>query len=416
MINLFHDRRARYAVCLSLVALLACALLLAGCGKNLPSENASNDTNTVDKYIDPGNWYAGDAHMHSEYSELSVTHDGQGTLEEWADAAFAREHLSWIVMTEHGPNLGFENGYVSTFDIKRARNRWNEATSEMESLESSGKAGCMMLGEEMGTAVGGHLVAFQTSDYVVDSPFDMDESGFIQRVGEAGGFCFIAHPFEEQFQIWLWPDFERYITGIDTQSTLRGFELLSGTHNDPELNGLLKIWDKHLLSGERVLVIGSTDAHKPEDVGKAIRTYVYVEGRDDHRLNGEDHDRVLDALRNGHSVVTTGPVAFFMVTNRRTGEVAGIGDELGVQPGDMLEISTRCDDQEVPCKEIKIYGSILPQEGLTLSPDQSQEIQVPEGEGVTAGSTGYLRLEGYRESGAQREQGACYSNPIFLTF
>ncbi len=277
----------------------------------------------------------------------------------------------------------------------------------MLALEKSGAAPCLLIGEELGTITSGHLVAYGIKRYVTDTAMDADEEGFIRRVGEAGGFGFIAHPRQRESSVtfWHWPSFEQYISGITPDSTLRGFEVLSGVHVHPEQTGLLEAWDRALAGGAPVLVTGVSDAHTPQEVGRMARTYVFVD-KQGAPLDSGDHAAVLEALRKGHSVATNGPLAVCYAVNQRTGRGAGPGESLEVRPGDEITVHTACGSGDAACTGLKVVTD-LPGADLIKDPGATFNLTVPERTGQDGH---YLRLEGYGPGGA------CYANPVFLVY
>ncbi len=356
--------------------------------------------------LDQENWYPGDAHDHSDYSRLAIYEEGLKPLSEVAEAAFNGEDpLAWLIMTEHGPQLGMVNGNLAVYNEEYGRTRFIEEEEEMLALEKSGQADCLIMGEELGTVTSGHLVAYGVEEYIVDGPLDSDENGFIERVEGTGGFCFIAHPRQQSNGVtfWHWPDFEREISTITPDSALRGFELLSGVHESPDQTGLTETWDRALADGGRVLVTGTSDAHKPEEVGRFARTYVFLGEKGVH-LGTKDHADVLEALREGHSVVTNGPLAVCVAVNVRSGDTAGPGDVMQVEPGDEITVYTAAGDAGGGCGEVKLVSD-LAGAGLIKDAGATFNLTVPEQSGLEGY---YFRLEGYGSGGT------CYTNPVFL--
>lgn len=395
-------------VVITVCSIVILATIWAGCGSGgfSPPGQQEEEKAHPPAQLDPANWYPGDAHGHSDYSLLAFYEEGLVPLAEMAEAAFGGDDpLAWLLMTDHGPQLGMRDGLVTAYSEEQGRRRFEEERAEAKELEASGAAGCLMIGEELGTVTSGHLAVYGINGYVTDSPMDNDEEGFIKRVGEAGGFCFIAHPRQRSNSVtfWHWPGFEQYVSGITPGSTLRGFELLSGVHVDPEGTGLLETWDRALAGGAHVLVTGVSDAHTPGDVGRMARTYIFAD-KQGAALDGSDHAAVLEALREGHSVATTGPLALCYTVNQRTGRGAGPGESLAILPGDKVTVYTACGSGKTACDGLKLVTDLAGVD-LIKEPGAAFSLTIPE----PSDKEGYyLRLEGYGPGGA------CYTNPVFL--
>jgi hypothetical protein len=401
---MLEHKYLRIVIIFLVTALLAGA---AGCGsRNAPAPAQEEEQARPPALLDPANWYPGDAHDHSTYSILAYYDEGLAPLAQVVETAFTGDSpLAWLVMTDHGPQLGMRDGNLALYSEEQGRLRFAQEQAEMLSLEAAGQAGCLMMGEELGTLASGHLIALGIDGYVADGPLEDNEQGFINRVGEAGGFCFIAHPRQKEGQLtyWHWPGFEQTIGGITPDSTLRGFELLSGSHIYPEQTGLLETWDRELARGTPVLVTGVSDAHRLGEAGQRARTYIFVD-KGGARLEGRDHSAVLEALQQGHAVATTGPLAVAMAVNRRSGESAGPGDTLQVKPGDGIAVYTAGGSGDTGCKKMKLVSDLL---GVGLIDDAGATFNLTIPSQAEEGGY-YLRLEGYGPNGT------CYTNPIFL--
>ncbi len=452
----------------------------------------------VSPYLNPANWHPGDAHAHSKYSKLDldilfwpITRwnllrkalyralrkretrdlwpiDGSGEALE-ASRSARRRGLSWVCMTEHGPNLGMPPLIEATgqnlfrYNTRTARNNWGRAWRELcYAEEAPGCCHCMMLGEELSSCWHfGHLLAYRTHNYLENGPAIKMllsvfgwlfrwvrfrkmaaevQRDYIERVIKTtnpNDFCFIAHPIHRHY--YSWNGFEESLKGVKKNTPLCGFELLNDTlSGDREgLHELLETWDRFLADGYRVRIIGGSDGHAPERIGVSSKTYIYSTSDHfgchevTHSICREMHDAVLQSLRHGHSVVTDGPLALLAVFNDK--EIGTSGDRFPIIPGETLKLKMACGPEDLSCFNYRIICSFTTKElegetpaeiesfvaqdraggdpgALIAEIDERTEetdfsIQVPNDPGLVSG---YVRVEGYGPAGT------CYTNPVFL--
>ena len=400
------------------------------------------------------NWHPGDTHVHSRYSRLNIKtlvetdllgekwiqketakkvqeftkknlndYDGKGEPEDIVEKAFEENGLSWITMTEHGPNLGIKGGEITNidehYDGRRAKKNWREEKQRLSELMAQRESGCILMCEELGTVIfSGHLLVYGIQDCIENALLDYNQYNFLKSAAESGGFCFIAHPFVGRFTpgpsrlMYWWRHFEDDLDLVANDTPLRGFELLNHSYPDPakkekeikdkKKTRLLDVWDQKLSEGRRIFIVGGTDAHQPEKIGKAIKTYAFID-KGEESLSQDDHQSVLDALRAGRSVATTGPVIIFTVRNRRSCQVATCGGELDIAVGDELEVAVR--GKELKDRKVNIKSSLF---NASASVDSTVTLRVPDDLSERAQRGSYLRLE--TEGG----KSWCYTNPVFL--
>ena len=154
-------------------------------------------------------------------------------------------------------------------------------------------------------------------DYFPDEP---DQQDAINFVAGQSGLAYIAHPFGGpdplsailpiSLDIWDWDD-------VDASYGYTGLEVFHEMWQDEYDGRTLAKWVKYLLEGDKIFGVGNSDAHDLHSLGSA-RTYIYTETFTE--------DGILNALRNGHSIMTDGPLVIFNITNEY-GETAIIGNE-----------------------------------------------------------------------------------------
>lgn len=248
-------------------------------------------------------------HIHTTYS------DGEGTYQEIASAA-ARANLDAVILTDHNVYVDGLEQYVHHNDHTTLIITGEEIHDR--SLQPS-KNHLLILGIKEEFC---HLAH--------------DPQALIDEVNLAGGISFIAHPFDtavsfidEKGIIWnAWH--VKGFTGLEIWNVMS--ELKHQLHSKihaliyaffPQLSiysanhSSLECWDSLTIRGERIVGIGSSDAHArsysmgllkakifPYDFHfKSVNTHILT----NNRLSGNlvtDKKMIIDALRQGHAFVS----------------------------------------------------------------------------------------------------------------
>lgn len=212
----------------------------------------------------------------------------------------------------------------------------------------------------------------------------------IKTINNGKSFCYAAHPMAKADTVlgihmkgleWKKETIQKALTF----NTFRGFEIWNtrstakiqnitmatgkvvnpfpwkyDEHWDQELENGLIMWDRSLLENlagpRKIFIEGGSDAHGhfnyaivfrylfrsipvPDYVAKdnafgEVRTYVYSE-------NGLSETSILDALRDGHSVVSDGPLLIFGIDRNDDGILSK--EDGDIIPGDDCDVSISSD-------------------------------------------------------------------------
>lgn len=248
------------------------------------------------------NWYAGDGHMHTDWSDGVDPPQVMAAEAKW-------KGLSWIAITDHDYDLAIYHG---------GSLGWNTEKAECEAAEALLNIP-VMLGEELGLSLTrlakGHYLAYDNPSYVDWStrqllwgtPFWVSPQDIINEVNNAGGFGIIAHPYAGG--ALGWDDW--------TAAGYTGLEVMNG--GNPPSHRTSTQWDENILMRSSWVGSGNSDAHSYVDVGRG-RTYCYIE-------ETATKDSISQALREGRCVATNGSLVAFQVDG------AKIGDTKELLPG-----------------------------------------------------------------------------------
>lgn len=261
------------------------------------------------------NWSCGDQHVHSWVTD-DIWEFG-APVEAIRDAGKAMG-IDYVIITDH------------SYDIDPFPDEWNNLKIDCGSNSSYDficLAGEEISCDEPGISEGaGHLLAYgittpQNSVGIGPDwfPYEPDQQDAIDFVEGQSGFAYIAHPFGGPdpiplVEIWDWDD-------IDSSQEYTGLEVFHETWQDEYDGRTLDKWVEYLLDGDKIYGIGNSDAHDLHSLGKA-RAYIYTETFTE--------DGIIDALHNGHSIMTDGPLVVCNITNEFC-ETAIIGGEIAGQ-------------------------------------------------------------------------------------
>ncbi len=290
--------------------------------------------------------YLVNLHMHTTYS------DGSGSHADIAQAAL-RAGIDVVIVTDHNVLVRGPEGCIA----------------------ADGRRLLMLVGEEIHDQARdpqkNHLLVFGHDTELAQHAADPQH--LVDKVREAGGICFIAHPVDPaapavgQTDIsWVSWEVEGY-TGIELWNALSEFKarLKSKAHalfyafNFPHVargpfEETLQRWDALLRQGKRVAAVGGSDAHAlSASLGPLRRTLFPYEWHfravNTHILtpepfNGEyAHDRALalDALRTGRAFVgydLPAPTRGFRFTASGTRGTVWMGEEIPLGGGVTFKI------------------------------------------------------------------------------
>ncbi|MBV6397080.1 MAG: hypothetical protein HFACDABA_02685 [Anaerolineales bacterium] len=344
-------------------------------------------------------------HMHTRYS------DGSGLHRDIASAAL-RAGLDAVIVTDH-----------------------NVLVKDFEGYHRDGsKRVLMLIGQEVHdqarTPQRNHLLIFGAQrdlSTLADEPQTL-----IHAVRDAGGICFLAHPYDPEAPLvhetnidWVNWEVTGY-TGIELWNHFSEFKLVVTSwgraifhaifpkfYGRGPIPGTLQKWDELLASGKRVAAIGGSDAHAwPYRLGpiqrilfpydfhfSALNTHLLVaEPLDgDSNLDGR---RILEALGLGR-----GWIGYDLIAPTRGFRFSAQGREHHAVMGEELPLNSSVTLQGKFPGEAEVW--------LLRNGQPVQKWKRAERFSYTARESGVYRVEAYRRYlGARR--GWIFSNPIYV--
>jgi hypothetical protein len=290
--------------------------------------------------------YVGNLHVHSVYSDGTLTHEGI------AEAAWGGG-LDFVVVTDH-------NVYVAELDGYRY---------------FSDGAVLLLTGEEIHDQrrdpQKNHLLVYEARTEL--APLASDPQALLEAVASAGGLAFLAHiidpestAFGEPDLSWVNWELSGY-TGVEIWNFMSEFKglltsvpraLFYAYQADRVAHGpfpeATRIWEELLTAGERVVAIGGADAHGFESrygplrrvlfpyefLFRAVNTHVLTS----EPLTGDvelDRRRLFHSIRRGNCFVgydLPAPSHGFRFSALGDSGRAIMGDEIRLEIGVTLQI------------------------------------------------------------------------------
>jgi len=362
-------------------------------------------------------WYAGDQHLHTQYSvDAYFTNGNRSNVADYAAVAQSTG-LDWIVVTDHG-----------NIDFGLLGNNWytpqQYAAGTNEAAQYRAQTGFLVFnGQELGAGAGdpSHVLAYpKSSDSTGFLPNPCSgglfghqncepEQTILDRVNGAGGIPFIAHPFQSSggfFSPWDfnngvtgWAGFEIFnagdgvLTGADRQAILKWLQLLNDVA--APVGGELPLRDD--FPTKFPVGLGNSDAHEPGLIGN---TFTYCESP------AASREAIMDSLAEGRCVASNGPLAFMEVDGFGPGQVAPLSTE-----GNTLSITIQSTPEFGAAGSFSVLLFVNGAQAAVLQPSGSPEFSTTTvfEDVVIGGSARYIVVIAVAPSGR-----LSIANPVWL--
>jgi hypothetical protein len=212
----------------------------------------------------------------------------------------------------------------------------------------------------------------------------------LDDIKNGGGLPFIAHPCG-----WYRnPYSSDAVQEIENLRNTFIIEIGNGAGNmfnyfDVTDAEAVKLWDRLLVDGKKVIGLGNTDAHMAYQLG------IIWNGILCQTLDITD---IKDTIEKGCLFVSNGPICIIEVEGKRMGDTISSNKE-------KLDVKLECYDVEgISNLRVIKNGSIIKDEHF--NGDKSVKIEFTD---KTSGDRGYFRAESY-----SIDMRRAYTNPIFI--
>jgi hypothetical protein len=292
------------------------------------------------------NWYFGDFHYHSNYTEDQV--EFGAPLAATVEMARA-SGLNFFAVTDHSYDLDdLEDSWIEN---DHNISKWHKLWQEVNELNNHLSNFVILPGEEV--SAGNHrnrnihLLVINNKNFI-HGKGDSAERWFrtrpdfsleqiLNQVDEAAlaiaGHPEIPTPFLQWLLIrrgrWQWQDFQNH--------RLNGFQIWNGEYDRTFHQGSSN-WVKLLLAGKKLGLIAGNDAHgnfnRFRQIGFPFFTFreslsqIFGNMKTGVKLNKNlNQQNLVHAVKCNHVLITNGPIIDFLIQNEQK-QTAMIGDEI----------------------------------------------------------------------------------------
>jgi hypothetical protein len=374
-------------------------------------------------------WYWGDLHVHSNYTDDQVEF---GAPIEAAVAAAKSIGLDFIAITDHSYDLDDdpENCLVNRPDIPK----WNSFQLEVKRLQSEQKNFVIIPGEEV--SAGNHRHKNVHCQILNDPQFHPGNGDSAERLFRhrptmmlnellerkaSSALSIAAHPREVP------PFSQRLILGRGSwdekdclNTALDALQILNNGSEKSFYKGL-ELWKQLLLSGRKIGIVAGNDAHGNFNCFRQIaipflkmvyhRKHLFGQARTAVKCKLLNTPSIIEAIRQLRVVISNGPFAIMEVKGDQPAE---LGNSIPFNPESRLLIHGKCIPEYGHWKELRICLGNYQQkeERIKTIPITQAKLEIVMEYSLADLAADYIRLEAY----SQRNQYKyfCLTNPIWF--
>jgi len=381
-------------------------------------------------------WYYGDSHYHSDMTQDQVEFGAPVDVAVIMGKAIG---LNWFAVTDHSYDLDIAIGEY--FERDPEHTRWQTVHDNVKNANQMNDDFIVLPAEEVSCGNckehNVHLLAFNVPDFIPGSG-DGVKNGLLRKkpdltiqetlkiIKDGGGFAYAAHPeVGNGFMGTLLLNRGHWHYKDLALDGCAGMQFWNGEFN-PKFDYSREIWKRLLLDGYKSFLLGGNDAHGDFNRCRSVKypntklkeNESHVFGKVRTYANCGDNlseTCILDALKNGKTVVTNGPISILQVQNDN-GRIANIGEQIDGRDFKLL-IKAISSNEFGKIERIDLYKGdmVSKSEKLekTFLPESSDSHKHDFSHKIEGNSKCYVRLEAF--SSTNEREYKCFTNPIWLS-
>jgi len=318
------------------------------------------------------NWYPGDIHFHTSYSEDDVEF---GQSPKFSKELGLASGIYFLGLTDHSYDLDDKDGkyYEKDPDLKK----WKKFKRDVSRINSKSVNFVLLPGEEVSTGNSKnknvHALLFGHDKFIpgtgdsTDQPFKNKPDSKLEKFASSIPLSIAAHPFEGYSFLpalflrrgkWQNEDFEH----VD------GIQFYNGLKNQGYFKGKEK-WIELLLKGKKIFTYAGTDAHgdfnrafkvkipflklveSTKQIAGRVKTYVYSNKKPNKKL-------LIKGLKNGNVFISDGPFINIYYKSINDNKYI-IGKSINTNKPGKLVVKTKSSGEFGKLKQLRIYKGNL---------------------------------------------------------
>lgn len=273
------------------------------------------------------NWYCGDTHYHSEYTDTNFAGGVWGELGAPIEATLEVARvldLDWLIVTDHS------NSFNAHINNNKSWSNFKQDCNDYSNCLIGEEVNCRtpLSGNWLGNSLpGNHFLAYDINTGLLDNGQENVPycSEIINNVSQQGGFGYVAHPESEMDYVVVdilmaWHNYSLPFKGLEIWNEEISNDLNEGLEKWKDI-----LLGRNGLKSGRVFISAGSDAHGDlnSKFGKEY-TCVYV--------SSYSKQNIFDGLEKGNSFISNNGALVFSINNTL------IGNEINITKGNQVRL------------------------------------------------------------------------------
>lgn len=361
----------------------------------------------------PENWFAGESHYHSNYTEDQVEFGADIPSAKRAGKSLG---LSWLFVTDHSYDLDDEEDCCTKNDANLPK--WHKMKAEAKQNDEDEFR--VIFGEEVsiGNSTGKnvHMPAMNLEEFIEGSGdsaekwFRNKPSRFLKEIpkiqkAHPKSLFFAAHPTDKVPLMQKLTLRRGYWTEKDyRQSGIKYLQIINSAKPD-SVFGAIEYWKKLLLKGHKFCILAGNDAHGNFGIMRQIKSPFTKLFSSPHQVFGKFftafkyfENSPIEGIKNGEVIVSNGPfINFFLKSESKEYPIGSVIDEIEAE----IMVETRTAPEFGKITETRLFAG---------KGSRETELNFISGDSLDLIGCSYLRMSLKTKNG-----GLAFTNPVFIS-
>jgi hypothetical protein len=363
----------------------------------------------------PENWFAGEPHYHSNYTDDQVEFGADITSAKRAGKALG---LSWLFVTDHSYDLDDEENNYTKNDPMLPK--WHKMKADAKTNDEADFR--VIHGEEVsiGNSTGKnvHMLAINHEDFIEGAGDSaekwfrnkptrklVENPNFNSQISNPESLFIAAHPAEEvpvmqklTLRRGNWEEIDYEESGIKFLQIINSADKVSVFKS-------IEYWKKLLVKGHKFWILAGNDAHGNFGVMRQIKSPFTKLFSSPHQVFGKfftafkySENSPIEGIKNGEVIVSNGPFISFCL--KAKGKEYPIGSVINAEIAEIFAVTRTAPE----------FGKISETILFAGKGSREYELDFISGESLDLAGYSYLRMSLKTEKG-----GLAFTNPVYIS-